>query len=67
MIYQNDRFIFPKDETDCFSEHDKKIKNQMMKELLPENGDVIIISSSDDTFVAEISAKNSALWTMATT
>ena len=32
----------------------------------PENGDVVIISSSDDSFVAEISAKNSALWTMAT-
>ena len=44
----------------------KKTKQHIIENMRPENGDVIIISSSDDPFVAEISAKNSALWTMAT-
>ena len=43
-----------------------KTKKHILENLLPEVGDVIIISSSDDPFVAEISAKNSALWTLAT-
>ncbi|MEM4253404.1 MAG: DUF4443 domain-containing protein, partial [Candidatus Nitrosotenuis sp.] len=34
--------------------------------LTPENEDMIIITSASEPFVAEIAAKNSALWTMAT-
>ena len=30
----------------------------------PNNGDIIIITSSDDKFVAEISAINTAIWTI---
>ena len=65
ILFQNDIFTFPKEETDCFV-NDKQTKQQIIENMRPENGDVIIISSSDDPFVAEISAKNSALWTMAT-
>ena len=43
-----------------------KDKKHILENLFPEEGDVIIISSSDDPFVAEISVKNSALWTLAT-
>ena len=65
ILFQNNIFTFPKEETDCFV-NDKKTKQHIIENMSPENGDVIIISSSDDPFVAEISAKNSALWTMAT-
>ena len=65
ILFQNDIFTFPKEETDCFV-NDEQTKQQIIENMRPENGDVIIISSSDDPFVAEISAKNSALWTMAT-
>ena len=65
ILFQNNIFTFPREETDCFS-NDQKTKQHIIENMHPENGDVIIISSSDDSFVAEISAKNSALWTMAT-
>ena len=47
------------------SKNDKKTKKHLLENLEPEDGDVVIVSSSDDPFVAEISAKNSALWTIA--
>ena len=65
ILFQKNRFVFPRDDTDCFA-NDQKTKQRIIQNMHPENGDVIIISSSDDSFVAEISAKNSALWTMAT-
>ena len=65
ILFQENRFVFPKEDKDCFS-NDKKTKKYLLENLEPEDGDVIIVSSSDDPFVAEISAKNSALWTLAT-
>ncbi len=64
MVYKNKKLVFPGDEKECFIK-DVKIVNDLLENLCPDEGDVIIISSSDDPFVAEISAKNSALWTMA--
>lgn len=64
MIYKNKKLVFPGDEKECFIK-DVKIGNELLENLCPDEGDVVIISSSDDPFVAEISAKNSALWTMA--
>lgn len=64
IVYKNKKMVFPGDEKECFSK-DMKTKNYILENLHPDEGDVIIISSSDDPFVAEISAKNSALWTMA--
>lgn len=63
IIFKNGNFVFPGDERDCFKgeSYTKKI---LLDRLDPHEGDVIIISSSDDPFVAEISAKNSALWTL---
>jgi len=34
--------------------------------LNPEEEDIIIITSSDDKFIAEISAINTILWTLGT-
>ena len=64
MIYKNKKLVFPGDEKECFIK-DVKVGNELLENLCPDEGDVVIISSSDDPFVAEISAKNSALWTMA--
>lgn len=65
ILFKNNRFVFPGNDRDCF-ENDYKTKKNLLEKLSPEENDVIIISSSNDSFVAEISAKNSALWTLAT-
>ncbi|MCE2506534.1 MAG: DUF4443 domain-containing protein [Nitrosopumilaceae archaeon] len=65
LMFRNNRFVFPGEDKDCLIK-EKKTKQSLVKELEPSEGDIIIISSSDDPFVAEISAKNSALWTIAT-
>ena len=65
LVFKNNRFVFPGEDKDCLSK-DKKTKQTLVEKLEPSEGDIIIISSSDDSFVAEISAKNSALWTIAT-
>ena len=65
FILKNNRFIFPGEERDCL-ENDQNTRKKLCENLFPEEGDVIIISSSNDSFVAEVSAKNSALWTLAT-
>ena len=65
LLYKNSHFIFPGEDRDCL-EDDPNTRKKLYDNLCPENGDVIIISSSDDSFVAEVSAKNSALWTLGT-
>lgn len=63
--YRENQFVFPKENIDCLA-NDPKTKKILMQNLQPNNGDLIIIASSDDPFVSEIAAKNSALWTLAT-
>ena len=65
LIYKNNQFVFPGEEIECLGE-DQTTRNLIIDNLDPSDGDVIIISSSNDPFVAEVSAKNSALWTLAT-
>ncbi|MDX1441703.1 MAG: DUF4443 domain-containing protein [Nitrosopumilaceae archaeon] len=65
LLYKNNQFVFPGDEKAVFGEDDK-VRKKIMKNLTPNEGDVIIISSATEPFVAEVSAKNSALWTLAT-
>jgi len=65
LLYRNNQFVFPGEYRDCL-EDDPNTRKKLYENLHPEEGDVIIISSSDDPFVAEVSAKNSALWTLAT-
>jgi hypothetical protein len=38
----------------------------LIKLLDPEEGDIAIITSSDDKFIAEIAAINTILWTLGT-
>jgi hypothetical protein len=66
IVCKNKKLVFPGDEKECFFK-DIKTRDYLLENLCPDEGDVIIISSSDDPFVAEISAKNSALWTLAST
>ncbi len=65
LLYKNNRFVFPGEDLDCLA-NDQSTRKKIVENLHPEEGDVIIISSSDDPFVSEVSAKNSALWTLAT-
>ncbi|WP_428324166.1 DUF4443 domain-containing protein [Nitrosopumilus sp.] len=65
LAFKNNKFVFPGEDKDCLNK-DKKTKQTLLEKLEPSEEDIIIISSSDDSFVAEISAKNSALWTIAT-
>jgi len=65
LLYQNNRFIFPGEDREILDD-DQHTRKKLCENLMPEEGDVIIISSSDDSFVAEVSAKNSALCTLAT-
>lgn len=64
LTCKNKKLVFPGDEKECFIK-DRKTEDYLLENLCPNEGDVIIISSSEDPFVAEISAKNSALWTLA--
>lgn len=64
IICKNKKLVFPGDEKECFI-NDIKTRKYILENLCPNEGDVIIISSSDDPFVAEISVKNAALWTLA--
>lgn len=63
--YRDGQFMFPKENIDCLAD-DVKTRNLLLEQLRPKNNDLIIIASASDPFVAEISAKNSALWTLAT-
>ncbi|MGI0003783.1 MAG: DUF4443 domain-containing protein [Candidatus Nitrosotenuis sp.] len=65
LVYKDRRFVFPNENIDCLA-NDAKTKKALLATLRPENGDLIIIASASDSFVAEIAAKNSALWTLAT-
>jgi len=63
LLYKNQKFIFPSEDKEALNE-DVKTKETLEQKLHPKEEDVIIISSSNDSFVAEISAKNSALATV---
>lgn len=65
LLYREDRFVFPNESTDCLL-GDMKTRESLLTKLCPKNGDMVIIASANDPFVAEIAAKNSALWTLAT-
>ena len=63
LIYKNKKFMFPSGYKEAFY-NDKKTKQNLEEKLCPQENDVIIISSSDDPFVAEISVKNAAIITI---
>ncbi len=63
LIFKNNEFVFPGDHRICFAD-EHKTKNDLIDILNPEDEDMVIITSSEDKFVAEISAINTALWTL---
>jgi len=64
LLYHKNKFVFPKEEVDCLQK-DKKVRSILLENLKPQEGDVIIIVTASEPFVAEISAKSSALFTLA--
>ena len=63
LIYKNNEFVFSGDNMVCFT-GESETKNKLIELLKPKNEDIVIITSSDDKFVTEISAINTALWTL---
>ena len=64
LIFEKGRFLFAGDEVQCFA-GEPDVQRFLVKELSPDEGDAIIITSSDDRFVAEISAIGTVLGTLA--
>jgi len=65
LIFRDGEFVFSGDQMRCF-EDELEIRDNLIESLEPENDDIVIITSSDDKFVAEISAINTAIGTLAT-
>ena len=65
LIYREKEFVFSGDGVQCFPD-EPEIRDNLIKSLQPEEEDIVIITSSDDKFVADISAMNTALWTLGT-
>ncbi len=65
LLFESNHFVFPNESKDALAD-DSKTKETLLEKLKPEENDAVIItSSSDDPFVAEISAINSVLCTLA--
>ncbi|MDH3395084.1 MAG: DUF4443 domain-containing protein [Nitrosopumilus sp.] len=65
LIFRDGEFVFSGDQMRCFEE-ELEIRDNLIESLQPKNEDVVIITSSDDKFVAEISAFNTVIGTLAT-
>jgi len=65
LLFENGKFVFPNETKDAL-EKDVKIKKSLLEKLRPQENDIIIIASSDDVIVSEISAINAMLGTLAT-
>ena len=64
ILYHKSKFVFPKEEVDCLQQ-EKKVRKILLENLKPNDDDVIIIATATEPFVAELSAKSSALFTLA--
>lgn len=65
LRFKKGEFVFVGDEVVCFSD-EPEIKENLIESLHPKNNDIVIITSSNDKFVAEISAINTTLCTLGT-
>ena len=65
LIYRKGEFVFSGDKVVCFPD-EPEIRDDLIQSLGPEEDDVVIITSSNEKFVAEISALNTALLTIGT-
>jgi len=65
LLFENGKFVFPNETEDALKK-DVKVKKLLLEKLRPQEKDIIIIASSDDVIVSEISAINAMLGTLAT-
>ena len=65
LIFKEGEFVFSGDQIRCF-EDELEIRDNLIESLEPKNEDIVIIASSDDKFVAEISAINTVIGTLTT-
>ncbi len=64
LLFRKGKFVIPVTNIDSLKK-EPQVHRLLIKELSPEDGDVVIIASSDrDEKVAELSAKNAALLTV---
>jgi hypothetical protein len=63
LICRNDRLVLPGTGEDLMR-NDQRVHLLIMKELSPEQNDVIIIGSSQNKKIAEMAAKSAALFTI---
>ena len=64
LLFRKGKFVIPITNMDSLKK-EPQVRRLLIKELSPEDGDVVIIASSDrDEKVAELSAKNAALLTV---
>lgn len=64
IVFKHDRLLMPDTDKDLLR-NDPKIHSLILKELQPEDNDVIIIGSSENKKTAEVAAKSAALHTIA--
>lgn len=65
LMFKKGEFVFSGDKVICFPD-EPEIRDELIQTLKPEEDDIVVITSSDDKFIAEISAINTALWTIGT-
>jgi hypothetical protein len=64
LIFRKGKFVIPVTNLDSLKK-ESQVHRLLIKELSPQDGDVVIITSSDrDEKIAELSAKNAALLTV---
>lgn len=63
LIYQNEKFLMPDRAQDSLR-RESGLRSLLLKKLEPDEGDVIIIASSDDKKNADLAAKSAALLTI---
>jgi hypothetical protein len=64
LLFRKGKFVIPVTNLDSLKK-EPQVHKLLIKELSPEDGDVVIIASSDrDEKIAELSAKNAALLTV---
>jgi hypothetical protein len=64
LSFENGTFVFPNETKDALK-NDFQTKKILLDKLTPKENDIIIIASSDDIIVSEISAINAVLGTLA--
>jgi len=63
LIFKNQRLVLPGTDEDLMR-NDQKIHSLIIRKLVPEENDVIIIGSSQNKKIAEMAAKSAALYTI---